>query len=180
MYWEQCLRLFKKYFTFCLQSIPYTNLPTVCLLEGKNTPLKPFLSNSISCDDQKSTLNLCCLLLSHQEISYDCLEATDSCGLLGPTLCFKFSNSHNNRNYQKMCVMLQPVNTTSSILRFMTHCCKISQTAFNLRNKVTRGIESEKQTKYIPKSKHKKPWKTQRRVNTDFQFYHFDLIKFFG
>lgn len=40
-------------------------------------------------------------------------------------------------------------------------------------------IESEKQTKSIPKSKQKRTGKTQRRVNTDFQFHYFDLIKFF-
>lgn len=41
-------------------------------------------------------------------------------------------------------------------------------------------MESEKQTKYILRPKRKRTWKIQRRVNTDFQFYYFDLIKFFG
>lgn len=53
IYWEQCLRFLEK----ILYSLPIVNLihtsPCSCFLEGKNMTLQPFLSNSISCDDQK-------------------------------------------------------------------------------------------------------------------------------
>lgn len=38
----------EKYSTFCLQSLPRTNPLALCLLEGKNITLQPFLSNNIS------------------------------------------------------------------------------------------------------------------------------------
>lgn len=87
-----------KYSTCCLQSLPHTNSLALCLLERKNIILKPFLSNTISWDDWNPTLNACCHLLSHWEISYHCLEAANSCGLPKPTLCFKVSNQHNSKD----------------------------------------------------------------------------------